>query len=254
MRWEEVLDPRLDGPSVEDIIKARVVPEDAAIMLEYAGRARERFAALGAACLPAMVTHGDLIGGNVLYSRGALSGVIDFDFTHLDLRVADFVWTWRGTYDDFVRGYEEVTPLTATERALLAPAYWVTVLDSVRMELLWSDSTAPVPLPGTIRYLRALVRADRRRDTVSGALPARGTVGTWPGRPRSTLCRGRSWSGGPPEEDACARAPPLGDRRQGAWKARATRPRRRDPGGCRPGPVRGVFWGTPPAALSRPPG
>jgi Ser/Thr protein kinase RdoA (MazF antagonist) len=153
-RREEVLDPRPDGPSVEDLIKARVVPEDAAIMLEYAGRARERFAALGAARLPAMVTHGDLIGGNVLYSRGALSGVIDFDFTHLDLRVADFVWTWRGTYDDFVRGYEEVTPLTATERALLAPSFWVTVLDSVRLELLWSDSTAPVPLPGTIRYLR----------------------------------------------------------------------------------------------------
>ena len=96
-----------------------------------------------------MVTHGDLIGGNVLYARGALSGVIDFDFAHLDLRVADFVWTWRGRYDDFVRGYEEVTPLPATERALLAPAYWVTVLDSVRMELLWSDSTARVPLPGT---------------------------------------------------------------------------------------------------------
>jgi Ser/Thr protein kinase RdoA (MazF antagonist) len=153
-RREEVLNPWPDGPSVEEIIRARVAPDDAAVMLEYAGRARERFAALGAARLPAMVTHGDLIGSNVLYSRGALSGVIDFDFAHLDLRVADFVWTWRGKYDDFVRGYEEVTPLTGTERALLAPAYWVTVLDSARMELLWGASAERVPLPGAVAYLR----------------------------------------------------------------------------------------------------
>ena len=74
-----------------------------------------------------------MIGGNVLYVKGALSGIIDFGFTHLDHRAADFVWTWRGKHDDFVRGYEEVTPLTATDHALLAPAYWASVLDSTRM-------------------------------------------------------------------------------------------------------------------------
>jgi hypothetical protein len=52
-----------------------VVPGDAAVLLEYADRARARFAALRAERLPAMVTHGDLIGGNVLYVQGAVSGV-----------------------------------------------------------------------------------------------------------------------------------------------------------------------------------
>jgi Ser/Thr protein kinase RdoA (MazF antagonist) len=131
-RREAVLDPWPHGPSVEEVIEARVAPGDASVMLEYAGRARARFAALGAAQLPAVVVHGDLIGSNTLYARGVLSGVLDFDLTHLDLRVADFVWTWRGIHDDFVRGYEEVTPLTAVERALLAPAFWATVLDSAR--------------------------------------------------------------------------------------------------------------------------
>jgi aminoglycoside phosphotransferase (APT) family kinase protein len=153
-RRDEVLGPRADGPSVGAVITARVVPGDAAILLAYAARARARFAALRAARLPAMVTHGDLIGGNVLYAKGALSGVLDFDLTHLDHRAADFVWTWRGKHDEFVRGYEEVTPLPAAERALLAPAYWATVLDSARMELLWDNPPERVPLPGAVAYLQ----------------------------------------------------------------------------------------------------
>ena len=204
--------PAPDGPSVEDIIKARVVPEDAAIMLEYAGRARERFAALGTARLPAMVTHGDLIGANVLYSRGALSGVIDFDFTHLDIRVADFVWTWRGTYDDFVRGYEDVKPLTATEGALLAPAYWVTVLNSVRMELLKSNGTAPVPLPGTIRYLRrrSELTGDGNGSAIGCPSCAEIVVLHRPHPEEHALSRGSCSSG----------CPPSGRLRAEAWPSR----------------------------------
>ena len=153
-RRDEVLGPRQDGPSVEAVVAARVAPDDAAVLLAYADRTRARFAALRAAQLPSVVTHGDLIGGNVLYAGGALSGVIDFDLAHLDHRVADFAWTWRGRYDDFVRGYEEVTPLPAAERALLAPAFWASVLDAARLELLWDGSAARVPLPGAVAYLR----------------------------------------------------------------------------------------------------
>jgi Ser/Thr protein kinase RdoA (MazF antagonist) len=159
-RREDVLGPRTDGPSVEEIIKTRVVPDEAAIMLDYADWARARFAALRAERRPVLVTHGDLIGGNVLHVWGTLTGIIDFDFTHLDHRAAEFAWTWRGKNDDFVRGYEEVTPLTAADRALLAPAYWATVLDSARMELLWGapgnqpERTRQVSLPGVVQFLR----------------------------------------------------------------------------------------------------
>ncbi|HEU5316325.1 MAG TPA: phosphotransferase, partial [Chloroflexota bacterium] len=154
-RREEVLGPRDDGLTVEEVIRERVVPEEAEIMLAYAERARVRFAKVDAPRRPVMVVHGDLITGNVLYRKGELSGVIDFDFTHLDHRAADFVWTWRGRNDEVVRGYEEVTPLSETDRALLAPCYWVSVLDSARSEALHeSDQSRRVSLPGNVAYLQ----------------------------------------------------------------------------------------------------
>ena len=153
-RREEVLGPRADGPSVEDIIKTRVVPGEATILLDYADRARARFAELEAERLPVQVIHGDLIGTNVRYLKGTLSGIIDFDFTHLDHRAADFVWTWRAENDDFVYGYEEVRPLTATDRALLTPAFWASVLDSARLKLLWQDLPTRVSLASRVKALQ----------------------------------------------------------------------------------------------------
>lgn len=153
-RRDELLGPRTDGSSVEDIIKTRVVPNEAVIMLDYADRARARFAELRAERLPVIITHGDLIGSNVRYVKGTLSGIIDFDLTHLDHRAADFVWTWRGEHDDFVHGYEEVTPLSAVDRALLAPAYWASVLDSARMKLLWEHLPEQVSLASRVKALQ----------------------------------------------------------------------------------------------------
>jgi Ser/Thr protein kinase RdoA (MazF antagonist) len=136
LRRDEVLGPRSDGPTVEEAISAGVVKEDATVMLAFAARAKRRLEALRTARAPLLVNHGDLNGSNVLYRNGQMSGIIDFDFTHLDFRAADFAWTWRGRNDDFVYGYEEVTRLSAAERDMLAPAFWVTVLESARMELL----------------------------------------------------------------------------------------------------------------------
>ncbi|MGH2352796.1 MAG: phosphotransferase enzyme family protein [Chloroflexota bacterium] len=153
-RREEVLGQRADGPSVEEVIKTRVLPDEAKIMLDYADRARARFADLEAERLPVILNHGDLVGSNVRYLGGRLSGIIDFDFTHLDHRAADFVWTWSALNDDFVYGYEEVTPLEAAERALLTPAFWASVLDSVRMKLLWEVLPERVSLPGPIKALQ----------------------------------------------------------------------------------------------------
>jgi aminoglycoside phosphotransferase (APT) family kinase protein len=154
-RREEVLGPRDDGPTVEEVIRARVVPDEAEIMLAYAERARVRFAKADAARRPAMAVHGDLITGNVLYRRGELSGVIDFDFTHLDHRAADFVWTWRGRNDEVVRGYEEISPLSETDRALLAPCFWVSVLDWVRYKALHeSDQSRRLSASGNVAYLQ----------------------------------------------------------------------------------------------------
>jgi Ser/Thr protein kinase RdoA (MazF antagonist) len=153
-RREAVLGPRDAGPSVEDVIRARVVPDEAVILLDYAARARARFAELGAERLPALLNHGDLAGSNVRYLGGRLSGLIDFDFTHLDHRAADFVWPWQAQHDDVVYGYEEVAPLSPVERALLTPAYWASVLDAVRLKLLWEHLPERASLPRVVAALR----------------------------------------------------------------------------------------------------
>ncbi len=72
----------------------------------------------------ATVIHGDLTPWNIRYAGGRLSAVFDFDVTHLDLRIADFVLSWRGRDADLLEGYEEESVLSEVERELLIPVYW----------------------------------------------------------------------------------------------------------------------------------
>jgi Ser/Thr protein kinase RdoA (MazF antagonist) len=76
---------------------------------------------------PAIVIHGDVVPWNLRYARGKLSGLLDFDLAHLDLRVAEFALAWRGRHDDVLLGYEDVRPLDPVERALVVPVFraWV---------------------------------------------------------------------------------------------------------------------------------
>ncbi len=149
VRREEVLNERPDGPSLEQLLREHepMFPEEVRVLRGYAEQVRERLSQIGAEKLSVIVNHGDLVSSNVLFLRGKLSGLIDFDATHLDHRVADFAWTWRGKHDEFVRGYEEVSPLNEVEQEMLAPAWWAWVLDAVRMALLW-----PTPGPVTFDY------------------------------------------------------------------------------------------------------
>lgn len=103
-------------------------PEPGRVLRDYAGRMRERLAELLPAAPAPIVIHGDLTPWNLKYAAGHLSGVLDFDAAHLDLRVADFALSWRGRDDDVVRGYEEESPLQPVERDLLVPVYWAWML------------------------------------------------------------------------------------------------------------------------------
>ena len=143
VRRDEVLGPREDGPTLEQLLadRTKVSAGDADFVRPFFDQTREWFERLGAAERPAMLTHGDLHGGNVLYVAGEVSGLIDFDFTRVDLRAAEFSYPWRGHYDEFIEGYEEVRQLDETERALLLPSLWATLLDALRLRLLGGTPT-----------------------------------------------------------------------------------------------------------------
>ncbi len=131
-RADEGLFDRTGKLSVDHILSKyeRESPEDGRVLLAYADRVRERLTELLPYAPAPVVIHGDFTPWNIRYLRGTLSALLDFDAAHLDLRVADFALSWRGHYDDVVRGYEEVSPLEPVERELLLPIYWAWIIAS----------------------------------------------------------------------------------------------------------------------------
>ncbi|HLI51764.1 MAG TPA: phosphotransferase [Thermomicrobiaceae bacterium] len=98
-------------------------PETGHILRTHLERVRAQFTELLPDAAEPVVIHGDVVPWNIKYQAGKLSGLLDFELTHLDLRVADFALSWRGRYDEVIRGYEEVSPLEPVERALIVPVY-----------------------------------------------------------------------------------------------------------------------------------
>jgi len=74
------------------------------------------------------VIHGDFIAQNLLFQADELSGVLDFDSVHLDLRATDVACARRSRHDDVVRGYLEIAPLTDAELGALDNLWRATVL------------------------------------------------------------------------------------------------------------------------------
>jgi Ser/Thr protein kinase RdoA (MazF antagonist) len=81
-----------------------------------------------ASSLPVTVIHGDFIAQNLLFQKEKLSGVLDFDSVHLDLRAADVACARRSGHDDVVRGYLEISPLTDAELGCLDDLWRASVL------------------------------------------------------------------------------------------------------------------------------
>jgi Ser/Thr protein kinase RdoA (MazF antagonist) len=61
-------------------------------------RVQSRLDALHASSFPMTVIHGDFIAQNLLFQGEKLSGVIDFDSVHLDLRAADVACARRSSH------------------------------------------------------------------------------------------------------------------------------------------------------------
>lgn len=98
-----------------------------------------------------------------MWDSDELTGVLDFESTHLDLRVADFALSWRGEHDEVIRGYDEVSPLTDLERALIAPTSWAWMMLGVARELKAHRLTGSEPYD-----LTWVVEMLRRRTPLMG--------------------------------------------------------------------------------------
>ena len=73
---------------------------------------------------PRAVIHSDFAPWNLLYNEGgSLSGVLDFEATHRNYRIADFALAWRGDEDEVIEGYNEVNPLSEAEWEMIVPTY-----------------------------------------------------------------------------------------------------------------------------------
>lgn len=135
IRRDEIL--ALDPP-IEEVLSrcARELPEEIPILIRHAERARARLDEVGVEGAPRTIVHGDIVPWNLLYKDGVLSGILDFEFAHLDLRVIEFSHSWRGQYTEVMEGFEEVTRLGDNERALIAPLYWLWLLEFARTSIL----------------------------------------------------------------------------------------------------------------------
>lgn len=103
-------------------------PEETRVMRWHLDRARELFDRLDLAAARRSVVHGDFVNWNLLYERDRLTGIVDFEATHLNYRVSEFALSWRGAYDEVILGYDDVNPLSDLDRALLTPAWWAWLL------------------------------------------------------------------------------------------------------------------------------
>ena len=107
----------------------RLRPAEGHVLRWHLERTQEAFAALeppgrDAEAGGTLVVHGDFTPWNLLFEGARLTGILDFELTHQDYRVADFALAWRGAHDAVIAGYEEVRPLAERDWALLVPVYW----------------------------------------------------------------------------------------------------------------------------------
>lgn len=122
--WSPVRDLVFD-PQLGDALRfvERHFPRQGRVLLWHREAAARRFAGVTSSA-PMTVIHGDFTSRNLLFVGERLSGILDFEATHPDHRVAEFALAWRARRDEVVLGYDDVTPLTETDWQLLTPCLW----------------------------------------------------------------------------------------------------------------------------------
>lgn len=142
LTYEPIASPTFDAALAD---YARWFPDDARVMQWHLDRCRAQLDGHDVSELPSGVIHGDFTPWNLLFTDRGLTGIVDFDLSHRDLRIADFALSWRGKYDDVVFGFDEVSPLSDLEWALLTPIRWAWLLSFVEdsIDEMRSGRSAP---------------------------------------------------------------------------------------------------------------
>ena len=132
-RCERILsDPALDRV-LSDHERDRF--EEVRALRWHLNRARERIEGLSLHARSGIIIHGDFTPWNLRFRDGRLSGILDFELSHWDHRVADFALSWRGKYDEVIHGYDEVSPLKPEEWALITPLWWASLIESACQDM-----------------------------------------------------------------------------------------------------------------------
>ena len=119
-------DAMLGDPSLMAAIRKyeAIRPDTGYILRWYVERAVGALTTLDLDGADKLVLHSDFIASNILYDEDELTGILDFESTHLNVRVADFALSWRGCCDEVIHGYEEVHKLSDVDWQLLVPTFW----------------------------------------------------------------------------------------------------------------------------------
>ncbi len=132
-RCEAILaDPALDRILAE---REQERADEVRLLRWHLAHARERIAGLRPHAQPDTIVHGDFTSWNLRFRGGHLSGILDFELAHRDHRIADFALSWRGHYDAVIHGYDEASPLTPEEWALLTPMWWAFLIEGACKDL-----------------------------------------------------------------------------------------------------------------------
>ncbi len=147
--WRQVDEVVMEGERRPDQGRERTLnmrrPDLFRSVVRYLEGVRDRLCAAGASHLPVTVVHGDLIAQNLLFRDGTLSGVLDFDSAHLDLRAADVACARRSRDDEVARGYLDVIPLSDAELGCLDDLWRASVL-RYASQLLDCETTTDVAI------------------------------------------------------------------------------------------------------------
>lgn len=116
----------VEDPSLHEQLAnyERFFPAEGRMMRWHVERARELFASLDLHQAIPLVLHSDFAPWNLLYTDAQLTGILDFEATHLNFAVADFALVWRGKHDSVIAGYQEVYTLNELDWSLLTPVFW----------------------------------------------------------------------------------------------------------------------------------